>query len=66
MFDKLKSMDGHQVNFLQLSAEKILEMKDRDNENALFQEQEMEQMDYLINDRDQEINSLVTNINQLG
>lgn len=59
-------MDGHQVNFLQLSAEKILEMKDRDNENALFQEQEMEQMDYLINDRDQEINSLVTNINQLG
>lgn len=42
MFDKLKSIDHGDANFLQLSTEKMLEMKDSDNEAALFQEQYQE------------------------
>ena len=38
MYDKLKSIDGQSGNFLQLSAEKMLEMKDYDNDQAMQQE----------------------------
>lgn len=36
MFDKLKAIDHGDANFLQLSAQKMLEMKDSDNEAAFF------------------------------